>query len=316
VPEALKPILPALAGFLAFFGVLLTVLGVAAPAKRDPIEERLLQATVRGRPSLTEIELQAPFVERFLKPFASQLAKVMARLTPAGALEGIQRQLLYAGYMGRMQVSDFMGIRGLSTLLGLGIAVGLSVLTNQGAFGFFFIFFFFGALGYLIPVLWLRGRISRRKEEIFRALPDAIDLLTISVEAGLGFDQALSRLVAKTDSSLSREFGRVLTEMRYGVARRDALRAMVERTGVEDLSTFITSIIQAEQLGTSVATVLRVQSDEMRVRRRQRAERLAQIAPIKMLFPMVFLIFPPILVVVLGPAIPQIIKVFFPGVPL
>src|SRR5262249_55924010 len=113
MPEALKPILPALAGFLAFFGVLLTVLGVAAPPRRDPLEERLRQATVRGRPSLTEIELQAPFVERFLKPFASQLAKVMARLTPAGALEGIQRQLLYAGYMGRMQVSDFMGIRGL-----------------------------------------------------------------------------------------------------------------------------------------------------------------------------------------------------------
>src|SRR5262249_34284876 len=150
--------------------------------------------------------------------------------------------------------------------------------------------FFFGGLGYVLPSFWLRGQITQRRNEIGQALPDAIDLLTISVEAGLGFDQALSRLVSKSNNALTHEFGRGLTEMRYGVARRDALRAMVERTGLEDLSTFITSIIQSEQLGTSVATVLRVQSEEMRVRRRQRAERLAQLAPIKMLFPMVFLI--------------------------
>src|SRR5215813_11338911 len=150
--EAFKPLLPAVAGFLAFFCVLLAVIGMASPPKRDPSEELLVRVTQRGQPaSLTELELQAPFVERFVRPFASQLSKIMARLTPAGALEGIQRQLMYAGYMGRMQVSDFMGIRGLSTVLGLALAIGLSLLTNQGTFGFFLFTLFFGGLGYILP---------------------------------------------------------------------------------------------------------------------------------------------------------------------
>ena len=314
--ETLKPFLPAIAGLLAFFGVLFAVIGAAMPARMDPVERRLYEATLRSRASLTEIELQAPFAERFLKPFTQQLAKVMSRLTPANSLENTQRQLLYAGLTGRMQVSDFMGIRGLAMLLGISLAVGLSLLTNQGTFGFLLFVAFFGVLGYILPVFWLRGQISERRSQIIRALPDAIDLLTISVEAGLGFDQAMARVVSKSDNALTREFGRVLQEMRVGVARRDALRSLVERTGVDDLSTFITAIIQAEQLGASVANVLRVQSDEMRVRRQQHAERAAQLAPVKILFPMAFLIFPPVLVVVLGPAIPSLVHTFLPHFPL
>jgi tight adherence protein C len=314
--DSIKPVLPALAGFLAFFGVLLAVLGAAAPSRRDPIEERLIQATLRSRGSLTEIELQAPFMERFAKPLLSQISKAMARITPAGALEGTQKQLMYAGYTGRMQVSDFMGIRGMALVLGVGVGVGLALLTSQGSLGFILFLAFFGGVAYILPTFWLRSKITQRREQIMRALPDAIDLLTISVEAGLGFDQALARVVAKSDNALTREFARVLQEMRVGVARRDALRSLVERTGVDDLSTFITAIIQAEQLGASVANVLRVQSDDMRTRRRQYAERQAQLAPVKILFPMAFLIFPPVLVVVLGPAIPNIIKTFAPGAPL
>src|SRR5260370_6751913 len=135
--------------------------------------------------------------------------------------------------------------------------------------------------------------MSERRNQIIRALPDAIDLLTISVEAGLGFDQAMARVVSKSDNALTREFGRVLQEMRVGVARRDALRSLVERTGVDDLSTFITAIIQAEQLGASVANVLRVQSDEMRVRRQPRAGRAAPRAPLKIPFPLAVLACPP-----------------------
>lgn len=312
--DAIKPVLPALAGFLAFFGVLFAVIGAAAPGKRDPIEERL-NMIVRTR-TLEEIEMQAPFVERFVKPLASQSAKVMARLTPAGAMEGTQRQLMYAGYSGRMQVSDFVGIKGLATILGVGLAIGLSLLTSVSTILFLLLILFFGGVGYFGPDLWLRGEISKRKDQIQRALPDAIDLLTISVEAGLGFDLALARVVSKSDNSLTREFARVIQEMRIGVARRDALRSLVERTGVDDLSTFITAIIQAEQLGASIANVLRIQAGEMRVRRRQRAERLAHEAPIKMLFPMAFLIFPPIFIVVLGPAIPKVLKTFAPNIPL
>ncbi|MGH2517610.1 MAG: type II secretion system F family protein, partial [Ktedonobacterales bacterium] len=281
----------------------------------DPIAERLDRVIVRPR-TLEEIEMQAPFMERFIKPIAGQAAKVMSRLTPSGALEGTQRQLMYGGFAGRLQVSDFMGIKGLTTVLGLGIAIAISLLASVSTLVTVLLVLVFGGLGYFMPDLWLRGQISKRRDQVARALPDAIDLLTISVEAGLGFDLALARVVSKSDNALTREFARVIQEMRIGVARRDALRALVERTGVEDLNTFISAIIQAEQLGASVANVLRIQAAEMRTRRRQRAERLAHEAPIKMLFPMAFLIFPPIFIVVLGPAIPKIVKTFAPNVPL
>lgn len=313
--DALRPLAPAVAGFLAFFGVLLAMMGVAMPARRDPIEERLIQATQRSR-TLEEIEMQASFAERFFKPLSSSMAKVMSRLTPASAMENTQKQLMYAGLSNRTQVSDFMGIKGLATFVGLGLAFGLGVRFNVNIFALFIFIIVLGALGYLGPDMWLRSQISQRKLAVARALPDAIDLLTISVEAGLGFDQALARVVSKSDNALTREFARVIQEMRIGVARRDALRALVERTGVDDLSAFISAIIQAEQLGASVANVLRIQAVEMRLRRRQFAERQAQLAPIKMLFPMAFLIFPPIFIVVLGPAIPNVVHAFAPGVPL
>ncbi|HLJ82080.1 MAG TPA: type II secretion system F family protein [Ktedonobacterales bacterium] len=313
--QALKPAMPAIAGFLAFFGVLFAVVGAAMPAKKDPIAERLDRVIVRPR-TLEEIEMQAPFMERFIRPLAGQASKVVSRLTPTGALENTQRQLMFAGYSGRLQVSDFLGIKGLTTVLGLGLAITISLLAGLSSIFTFVLIILFGGLGYFMPDLWLRGQISRRRDQVTRALPDAIDLLTISVEAGLGFDLALARVVSKSDNALTREFGRVIQEMRIGVARRDALRALVERTGVDDLNTFISAIIQAEQLGASVANVLRIQAAEMRTRRRQRAERLAHEAPIKMLFPMAFLIFPPIFIVVLGPAIPKVVKVFAPNVPL
>jgi tight adherence protein C len=313
--QALKPIMPALAGFLAFFGVLFAVIGAAMPARRDPLEERLNMYATRSR-TLEEIEMQAPFAERFIKPIASQIAKVVSRLTPSGVLEGTQRQLMFAGLSGRMQVSDFMGVKGLAVVLGTGLAVAIGILRGVSTLPFLLMLIVFGGIGYFAPDLWLRGEISRRRDQIVHALPDAIDLLTISVEAGLGFDLALARVVSKSENALTREFARVIQEMRIGVARRDALRALVDRTGVDDLSTFITAIIQAEQLGASIANVLRIQAAEMRTRRRQRAERLAHEAPIKMLFPMAFLIFPPIFIVVLGPAIPKIVKTFAPNIPL
>ncbi len=315
MPEGLlKSLMPLIAGFLAFLGVLLAVLGAAMPARRDPIMERIDAVTQGRRRTLEEIEMQAPFMERFVRPLASQMSKLMARLTPMGAMESTQKQLMHAGR--QMQVSDFMGIRGLALLLAGGLAMGFSFLTGQGLFGFIVITAILGIMAYIMPTFWLRGEITKRKAQILRALPDAIDLLTISVEAGLGFDQALARVVSKSDNALTREFARVMQEMRIGVARRDALRSLVERVGVEDLSSFISAIIQAEQLGASVGNVLRIQSNEMRVRRRQHVERLAQTAPIKMLVPMAFLIFPPIFIVVLGPAIPGIVRAFAPGFPL
>ncbi len=308
---------PCLAGLLAFFGVFLAVAGAAAPARRDPIDQRLADYGQRAR-TLEEIEMQAPFGERFLRPMASGIARFIARFTPSSAVEGIQKKLIHAGYAGRLQASDFLGMKGFATLVGAALGVGVSfrLFPNSGTVGMVICLVVGGFVGYFIPDLWLTSQEGQRRDQIQKALPDAIDLLTISVEAGLGFDAALSRVVEKSDNSLTREFGRVIAEMRVGVARRDALRSLVERTGVDDLSVFVTAIIQAEQLGASIANVLRIQSAEMRVRRRQRAEILAHQAPIKMLFPMVFLIFPPIMIVVLGPAIPNVITTFAPNVHL
>jgi tight adherence protein C len=161
-------------------------------------------------------------------------------------------------------------------------------------------------LGYMLPGMWLGSKIKERKKSIVKALPDALDLLTISVEAGLGFDIALKRVTEKWDDELSKEFKRVLLDISLGRTRRDALRDMSDRCEVEDVQIFTSAIIQAEQLGVSIAKILKLQSDQMRERRRQRAEEQAQKAPVLMLFPMVFLIFPSIFVVILGPAVPKI----------
>ncbi|MDE3228237.1 MAG: type II secretion system F family protein [Chloroflexota bacterium] len=260
--------------------------------------------------------MQASFYDRFFRPLAAAIAGALARLTPRQSIDSTQKRLMNAGLMGQMQVSDFIGLKGLGIIGGAALA-GLFILASHaGVTTSVVLGLIFVIIGYVAPDIWLRNKTTQRKTIIANALPDAIDLLTISVEAGLGFDQALARIVVKSDNLLTREFARVLRQMRLGVARRDALRELVDRTGVDDLSQFVGAIIQAEQLGASIGRVLRIQSAEMRVRRRQRAQRLAQQAPIKMLFPMAFLILPSIFVVVLGPAVPRIVHVFAPGVPL
>lgn len=312
----LNAVLPALAGFLTFFGVLLIVVSLSGVRRRDVMDTRLADAT-RNAPTVEELEMQAPFAERFVKPIAMNISQLVARITPTRVMENTRQRLVHAGYSGRMQVSDFLGIKGLCTMVGAGLALMLSLATGLDLVVLLLLIAVFGGLGYYFPDLWLRGEISKRKTLLTNELPDFLDLLTISVEAGLGFDQAIARIISKSsDTALSQEFGRVLAQMQFGFSRRDALRALSERTGVDDLNTFVAAIIQAEQLGASVGRVLRIQSDEMRTRRRQRAETLAHQAPIKMLFPMAFLIFPPIFIVVLGPAIPKIIYAFAPGIHL
>jgi tight adherence protein C len=157
-------------------------------------------------------------------------------------------------------------------------------------------------------VLWLSGKIRRRQDEVIKALPDALDLLTICVEAGLGFDAAMAKVAEKWENELSRAFGRVIHEIRLGKLRREALREMEHNVGVTDVTSFVAAVIQADQLGVSMAKVMRIQSEQMRIKRRQRAEEKAHQAPIKMLFPMVFLIFPSIYIVLLGPAVLVIMK--------
>jgi tight adherence protein C len=308
-------LIPLLILVMTGMAVALIVIGARLPAKEVSVEERLAAFAERPVP-LEQLELQRPFADRVLRPLLGTWARRIARFTPKQNVERLRTALMEAGSPNGLGVVEFMGLRGIMALLLGGSAVFVTVFTGSTLHPFFHIpgiILFPGVLavmGYLIPGIWLGQKIRKRKKEIQKALPDAIDLLTISVEAGLGFDPALQRVAEKWDNELSREFRRLLQDMRIGKPRRDALREVAVRCGVDDLRVFISSIVQADQLGVSITQVLRVQSQQMRIRRRQRAEELAQKAPIKMLFPMVFLIFPAMYVIILGPAIPTVVNNF------
>lgn len=313
-------ILPAVLGLIVLAAIALVLVGLRSQAPAVSIEERLATFAERPRP-LEELELERPFTERVLKPLFGTWARRIARFTPKQNTERVRQSLLEAGSPGNLGAVEFMGLRGLLAL-GLG-GVGLLVTVASGKP--FSPVSFLGLkvpgillfsvpllmMGYLAPGIWLGQKIGARKKEIQKSLPDAIDLLAISVEAGLGFDPAIQRVAEKWDNALSREFARMLHEVRIGRARRDALRDVAARCGVDDLRVFISSIVQADQLGVSITTVLRVQSEQMRVKRRQRAEEQAQKAPIKMIIVMVFLIFPAMYVIILGPAVPTVYASFF-----
>jgi tight adherence protein C len=284
---------------------LLVYMGMRAQSQSISIEERL--ATFAETPaSLEEIEMSLPFRDRVLAPVLLRAARNASRFTPRSNVAKIRQKLIEAGSPAKLGVNEFLGIRLLLMLALGGLFFFLLAVSGSQLLYLVLLPVVIGVLGYMVPGVWLDRKIKERKRSIQLALPDAIDLLTISVEAGLGFDPALSRVADKWDNELTKEFRRMLSEMRMGKGRREAMRELVNRTNVDDLNVFIASIIQADQLGVSISQVLRVQSRQMRIRRRQRAEELAHKAPIKMLFPMVFLIFPAMYVVILGPAIPQI----------
>ena len=207
-----------------------------------------------------------------------------------------------AGNPGDLRTIDFLGMKlVVAGLVSVGFFV-FGLLTGVPVFGFISAAAL-GGLGFFLPEIWLSRRIKKRQKAILLAVPDTLDLLTISVKAGLSFDGALSKVIEKVSGPLSNEFRRALAEVRVGKVRRDALRDIVPRTEVPALSNFIGAIVQAEQLGVPIAKVLQIQSEQLRIERRQRAEELAAKAPIKMLFPLVGCIFPSMFIVILGPAV-------------
>jgi tight adherence protein C len=293
-------------GVVLLFGIVLVVLGLTRSPQTDAIGDRLSQFTERTM-SLSELELQQPFSQRVLIPLTRTMLGVLGKYGPKQSADRLRLSLQQAGNPGNLTPVMYSGIR--IALAGLLLVIFGFVTFRTMAFTQALMYTAIGGgLGYLLPGIWLGQQIKKRRKNIVKALPDALDLLTISVEAGLAFDSALQRVSEKWDNELSKEFKRVLTDTRLGRARRDALKEMAARTGVDDVVTFTAAIIQAEQLGVSIGKILRIQADQMRVRRRQRAEEAAQKAPIKMLFPMVFLIFPALFVVILGPAVPRLIK--------
>jgi len=218
----------------------------------------------------------------------------------------MQKKLLLAGNPNNLSANDFLGLIGVCMLGTAALVFLLLGLAGADPPTTMLMALVGLAIGYLLPNAWLSSKIRARQKEIQRAMPDSLDLLVISVEAGLGFDAAVQRLTEKANHALAREFRRVIAEVRMGRTRREALKEMVLRTEVPDLNTFVSAIIQADQLGVSVAKVLTVQADQIRMLRRQRAEEAAAKAPLKMLFPMILLIFPSMFIVILGPSIPSL----------
>jgi len=256
-----------------------------------------------------EVSLDVPFMDRVLRPSLEGISHAFSSVLPASLLASIQKQLIMAG--NPMTLNAFVTFWAVCLAIFGGIAFLLFValppdyLLQKLGFGALLL-----VLGWMFPRTWLKGKVRARQKSIIRALPDALDLVTTCVEAGLGLDAALARVADKTEGPFAAELSRMLRDVAMGKLRREAMTEMEERIGVDELTNFINSVIQAEQLGVGIAQVLRVQSDQLRTKRRQRAERSAHEAPIKMLFPLVLFIFPAFLIIILGPAVIRIASNF------
>jgi tight adherence protein C len=302
----MPPFVPILIAAAAAGAIILIALGLAGSSPVDPVQARLTQLGTMQAKNLEELELQSPFLERTFRPLAARLSESMGRMASSSFQDKAEKRLALAGNPGNLRVADWLGIKAVAAVVGallfvfiFGI-VGFMALPPvlrilMAGIGLLF--------GYTIPEFWLGGRVKKRQHAVLLQIPDALDLLTISVRAGLGFDAALAKVVEKLEGPLTDEFRRALAEVRVGRTRREALRDIVPRTEVAPLTNFIGAIIQAEQLGVSISKVLQVQSEQLRIERRQRAEEMAAKAPIKMLFPLVGCIFPSLFIIILGPAI-------------
>ena len=281
--------------------------------EEDLLTARLVEFSERGEvTSLEEIELSQPFQERVVVPVLLRVGEISAKFTPQHLIDDTELKIELAGNPVRMAASTFLASR----------------FVIAGVFGgILFIVFLFApkssidinpyvavplvtVLGFFFPQLWLQSKIDRRQKEIQKAMPDALDLLTICVEAGLGFDAAMAKVSEKWENELALSFARAIREVQLGKLRRDALKDMSDRIGIPEMTSFIAAVIQSEQLGVSMAKVLRIQSEQMRIKRRQRAEEEAHKAPVKMIIPMAFLTFPSIFIVLLAPAVLSMMENF------
>ena len=303
-------IVGATAVFVAVFAVAYSVQSIVAERRQA---YRTLQAirAVELRPSdLRNRELARPARERLLKPFYNAALGLARRFTPAGARDATRRKLVQAGSpfgwdADRVLVAKVAGLVG-GVVLGLLFLAIFDFAWPLRVIGFVLI----SLVGYWLPNIVLTNAVQRRQSEIRSALPDSIDLLTICVEAGLGFDAAMAHVSKNTSGPLADEFYRTLQEVQLGRSRNEAMRNLADRSNVPELRAFVLAMVQADVFGVSVANVLRVQAKDRRIKRRQLAEERAMKVPIKVLFPVLFCIFPALFVVILGPAIMRIADVF------
>ena len=263
------------------------------------------------RPVVGDSISQLGFAQRVLVPFWRDSLERLGGLSFQRNVEGLTKRIDTAGRPYSLTVLNFLGLKYFLALVFLLIGCLLAVVVMKQPFAMGALFTFaFAGVGFYIPNFWLGAVIANRRGAIVRALPDALDMLVVTIEAGQSFDQALKRVSARWYNPLTEEFNRILTEVALGRTRREALTAAADRIGLPDMSNLISAVLQADQLGVSIGEVLRVQASQLRTLRRQRAEALAREASIKLLFPLVFLIFPSMFAVLLGPAIPMILQTF------
>ena len=292
--------------------ILLATIGVLT-GEREQVGRSLaaIEAFKAAPPSMRQ-ELEKPFADRVLRPLFENSTGLGRRLTPAGQVERIRKRLDAAGQPAGWDVDRVLAFKVLGALAGVVVAVLASpVALHFGVLPLILSVVFFVVVGFYAPDMVLYQTAYNRADRMRKDLPDALDLLTISVEAGLAFDAAMAQVARQTEGPLAEEFFRVLQEMQIGMGRTDAFRAMAERTDVDDVRTFVTALVQADAFGIPIANVLRVQSKEMRLKRSQRAEEQAQKVPVKILFPLIFCILPTLFIVVIGPAGLQIYHALF-----
>ncbi len=291
--------------FAVGVGVLMIFIGLArTPSSSQAVNVQQRLAAYGGEKplSIEEIELQRPFSERVMRPAIERLGSMLSRSTPQKARQDLLNRLELAGRPGNLTPEDFAAVRLVAAAVFGAIALLLGFLLGGGLY--LIISLVVGViLGYYVPVLWLKQKVDGRKSEIQKGLPDALDLLVICVDAGLGFDAALARVTDKYKNALSELLSKALREVSLGRPRLEALDEMGRNSGVEDLHNFIQAVIQSEQFGTGIGKILRIQADEMRRRRRQRAQERGAQATLKMMLPMVGCIFPTLWIVLLGPAV-------------
>lgn len=274
------------------------------------VRERLSEIMKMGERLDEEDELKKSFLERLIIPAYKNIGTYLGNLTPREIRNNIEKKIIYAGSPWNMTFNSFVSLQvGITFLLGFLVAILVWKGQIEGSRSVL-LFILAVFIGVMLPYNMINSRALKRQKEIQKTLPDILDLLLVSVEAGLSFDMSLKRITEQASGALSKEIARALEEMRLGKPREEALRGIVRRTGVPDLSSFISAIIQAEQLGGNIANTLHIQASSMRQKRRQRAEEAAMKAPIKMLFPLVFFIFPTLFVVLLGPAFIKIMQTF------
>jgi tight adherence protein C len=301
--------------FMIFTAIVMALVGITSGSQSTTAvaARQRLEGWKRGTEGETPAyDPSAPITKRVLAPMVQGLTDSLRSFLPSSLLKGVEKQLIYAGEPMTMQGFLTMLIVAAGASTGLGFLLVLVAGTKLSVVSLGIVGAM-GLIGFFMPFYLVKSRARQRQNAIIKSLPDAFDLITTCVEAGLGLDAALARVAEKVEGPFSQELNRALRDVALGKARREALKELGDRTGVVDLIQFVNAVIQAEAMGSSIGQVLRVQADTLRVRRRQRAEEAAYKAPVKMLFPLVLCIFPTLFIVILGPAIIVIIQDFPAG---